>query len=327
LLRPADPAPADEYTTREKITDGLRVAGLASSLFGGATGGGGGRVPAGFGSLPPGFGAALPAANIPGLGVGQTLAPRTPSELGVQGLGNPQDYYRYGYGPAQSFFNNVPQGAPNTSTAFTGYAEGGSVRGELTYDELSPEEKNFVDYHRRNLAVRPLERDGELTTVYGGIDHVDGGEMLHPMYVHGKIQDRDAALAFARDSGIEFPVYPDVATAESREQAIHRNIIDPDMRRYIAGDREFLEGYAGGGDVTGPGDGRSDDIPAMLSDGEYVIDAETVALLGNGSNKAGAAALDSFRVNLRKHKGRDFAKGGFSVKARSPMKYLAGGGK
>jgi hypothetical protein len=61
---------------------------------------------------------------------------------------------------------------------------------------------------------------------------------------------------------------------------------------------DFRQGSA----VHGPGDGQSDDIPAMLADGEYVIDAETVAQIGNGSTKAGAKALDEFRQNIRKHK-------------------------
>ena len=77
--------------------------------------------------------------------------------------------------------------------------------------------------------------------------------------------------------------------------------------------------------VRGAGDGRSDDIPAVLSDGEYVMDAETVALLGNGSNQAGAAQLDRFRANVRKHKGKDLAKGRFSVNAKNPQAYMAGG--
>jgi hypothetical protein len=77
--------------------------------------------------------------------------------------------------------------------------------------------------------------------------------------------------------------------------------------------------------VKGDGDGRSDSIPAALSDGEYVVDAETVSLLGNGSNKAGAHQLDQFRVNLRKHKGAELAKGRFSVNAKNPQAYMAGG--
>jgi len=76
--------------------------------------------------------------------------------------------------------------------------------------------------------------------------------------------------------------------------------------------------------VRGPGTGRSDDIPANLSDGEYVVDAETVALLGDGSSKAGADRLDRFRVNVRKHKGKSLAAGRFSVAAKRPEVYLKG---
>jgi hypothetical protein len=77
--------------------------------------------------------------------------------------------------------------------------------------------------------------------------------------------------------------------------------------------------------VQGPGTGRSDDIPAVLSDGEYVIDAETVALLGDGSSRAGAKKLDDLRVKIRKHKGRNLAKGKFSVDAKHPEAYMFGG--
>ena len=78
----------------------------------------------------------------------------------------------------------------------------------------------------------------------------------------------------------------------------------------------------GGFAVKGRGTGRSDEIDAKLSDGEYVVDAETVALLGDGSSNAGAKALDNLRVAVRKHKGRDLAKGKFSVKAKQPERYL-----
>jgi hypothetical protein len=66
----------------------------------------------------------------------------------------------------------------------------------------------------------------------------------------------------------------------------------------VEGRMDFRRGSA----VHGAGDGQSDDIPAMLADGEYVIDAETVAQIGNGSTKAGAQALDKFREGIRAHK-------------------------
>ena len=76
--------------------------------------------------------------------------------------------------------------------------------------------------------------------------------------------------------------------------------------------------------VRGGGTGRSDEIPAYLSDGEFVVDAETVAMLGDGSSKAGAAALDTMRENIRSHKGKVLAKGKFSPNAKSPLQYLKG---
>ena len=76
--------------------------------------------------------------------------------------------------------------------------------------------------------------------------------------------------------------------------------------------------------AQGSGSGRDDTIDARLSDGEYVIDAETVALLGDGSTKAGAAKLDKMRAELRKQKGKKLAKGQFSTAAKSPLDYMRG---
>ena len=60
------------------------------------------------------------------------------------------------------------------------------------------------------------------------------------------------------------------------------------------------------------------------TDGEYVIDAETVAMLGDGSNRAGADKLDGFRENVRMHKGGNLTKGKFSKDAKSPLEYMRG---
>ena len=56
---------------------------------------------------------------------------------------------------------------------------------------------------------------------------------------------------------------------------------------------EFVTGHTGYY-AQGGGTGQSDDIPALLKDGDYVMDADIVAALGDGSNKAGAEALHHF---------------------------------
>lgn len=215
--------------------DYIRLASLGIStlgkLFGGNGSGSGATISGNMGGLNPVFNKQLPGANMPGLTAGTTSA-RAPSQ---SGLNTQQDWYRYGYGPEQSFFNSVPLQQPNTSQAYTGY------------------EPNTAQRLRQQLGLPPQ-------------GFAEGGSTGY--------------------------------------------------------------GYSEGGDsryVEGPGDGRDDQIPAMLSDGEYVFDAETVALLGNGSNKAGADRLDKFRVNIRKHKGQRLAKGEISADAKGPEHYMAGG--
>lgn len=82
-------------------------------------------------------------------------------------------------------------------------------------------------------------------------------------------------------------------------------LLDPYSYGQFGPEHTFFTGeldMARGGTVRGPGDGQSDSIPAMLSNGEYVIDAETVSALGDGSTDAGAKKLDQMRTRIRKHK-------------------------
>jgi hypothetical protein len=51
--------------------------------------------------------------------------------------------------------------------------------------------------------------------------------------------------------------------------------------------------------VAGEGDGQSDDIPAMLADGEFVFPADVVSALGNGSTKAGTDKLYEMMHSIR----------------------------
>jgi hypothetical protein len=65
---------------------------------------------------------------------------------------------------------------------------------------------------------------------------------------------------------------------------------------------------AKGGYLQGPGDGMSDDIPATingdepaaLADGEFVIPADVVSHLGNGSSEAGSKQLYAMMARIRK---------------------------
>lgn len=73
---------------------------------------------------------------------------------------------------------------------------------------------------------------------------------------------------------------------------------------------------------TPQSDGRSDDIPAMLSPNEFVQDAETTTLLGDGDPAAGSRKWEEMRQIIRKTKGKALAKGKFSPKAPGALDLL-----
>ena len=79
---------------------------------------------------------------------------------------------------------------------------------------------------------------------------------------------------------------------------------------YKAAQGGLLSLHRGGNFLSGGGDGMSDDIPAMigakqparLADGEFVIPADVVSHIGNGSSKAGAAKLYTMMDKIRQER-------------------------
>ena len=92
--------------------------------------------------------------------------------------------------------------------------------------------------------------------------------------------------------------------------------------------RQLITPYFGyGASVPGPGDGMSDSIPASiankqparLADGEFVVPADVVSHLGNGSSKAGAKHLYSMMDRVREARTGTTRQG----KQINPSKFLA----
>lgn len=82
------------------------------------------------------------------------------------------------------------------------------------------------------------------------------------------------------------------------------------QQQYFGGEEPYPSygpGYALGGYLSGAGDGMSDSIkatiggsqPARLADGEFVLPADVVSHIGNGSSKAGARRLYSMMDSIR----------------------------
>lgn len=102
----------------------------------------------------------------------------------------------------------------------------------------------------------------------------------------------------------------------------------PYQPQYAGGGLADLGGYSDGGRMLkGPGDGMSDDIPATiankqparLANEEFVIPADVVSHLGNGSSEAGAKQLYKMMERVRKARTGNKKQG----KQINPDKYLA----
>jgi hypothetical protein len=318
----------DEKSTLETIKDVARVVRAVAPLIplvtGDGDGGGGSSVSSG-----------------PGLTYNPTVLTPTVTPESVRANGGKYPYNPFTYGRAggdqETEYEFFTSAIANPAPVRTGPPEvpGGHKKGgkidhhKLKYEDLSPEEKNAVDYHRRNLAADMVRHNdnGSGSSYIGVINEMNGKETYYPTFWNGKELPREEAERRVRQSGIEFPTYPDYETGLKREKQIHDDIMSPEMNRYLKGDRSFLEGYAGGGEphddmvkhlveyqkggghqgpgkVTGIGSGQEDLIPAWLSDGEYVWSAQDVADLGDGSTDEGVRRLDKMRQMVRKQAGR-----------------------
>jgi hypothetical protein len=66
----------------------------------------------------------------------------------------------------------------------------------------------------------------------------------------------------------------------------------------LTGERVGIASMMQGGEVTGPGTGTSDSVPARLSDGEFVITAKAVRGAGGGDRDIGAARMYDMMAEL-----------------------------
>ena len=125
-------------------------------------------------------------------------------------------------------------------------------------------------------------------------------------------------------AGVQSPMYSQATQAPMERSVLktgYEQMTDPST-----GDQVFAQGGLAqlnqGRAIRGPGDGMSDDIPAhiggvepaALADGEYVLPADVVSHLGNGSTEAGTRKLDGMMSRIRKARTGN-AKQGKQIKA------------
>ena len=310
-------------------------AGLGAALGGGA----GGALGAGLGALSSGgIGGASGSPTLAGSAGTDTLPPNTVDEITVTA----QNAARQGLSLQQMVSLGIPAAAAATAIA--------SLAGSGTPSIAGPADQPQVVDTTGPQQITPPDTAGmtptpSLTPPSNGVlSSVLDAARSHPLFTASLLsalaggtgstgKGNYAIPTGAGTRGSMDPIFsaklPAPTFGVRKPQTVNTDWLTYATRPEQTFFTEVPQGLARGGKpdfaVRGDGTGRSDSIPAKLSDGEYVMDAETVSLLGDGSTDAGAKKLDQFRVNLRKQKGRNLAKGRFSANARQPEAYLTGG--
>jgi len=159
------------------------------------------------------------------------------------------------------------------------------------------------------------EEGGSVEGSTKGITTAEGIASIDPSRVRGDMVDDMAGLPYRYDR-IVTPGALDFYTIPSLEY-------NPET--YARALRK-QEGMAKGGYLDGAGDGMSDSIPATiggkqparLADGEFVIPADVVSHIGNGSSKAGSKRLYAMLDKVRHARTGNKKQG----KEINPAKYM-----
>jgi hypothetical protein len=159
------------------------------------------------------------------------------------------------------------------------------------------------------------------------IDETPAYERSNPMLMNeGGITE---ILESMKNQGLSPEMYENIYGRGNKVIAMQKALKEGKMVNGLAsGGISSLGGYSDGGRMLkGPGDGMSDSIPgviagkqpARLAEGEFVVPADVVSHLGNGSTDAGAKQLYSMMDRVRKARTGNKKQG----KQIKPAKYMA----
>jgi hypothetical protein len=151
---------------------------------------------------------------------------------------------------------------------------------------------------------------------YTPVQAAEGGLMSMPNTVQSTITNNGLKLdpsssvqMYAKGGNIDNETMSIVKHLKTGGAPMHHIAGFLDYRQKMMAQGGHLGGYSDGGRMLkGPGDGMSDDIPASiagiqparLANEEFVIPADVVSHLGNGSSEAGAKVLYNMMDKVRK---------------------------
>ena len=198
----------------------------------------------------------------------------------------------------------IPTYLPRAEITFPAFAALPDVYGEPERDEV-PRRRRDVLPQEDDLSTLDAMPDQEMVTQEGG-GGGGAGNFLNGFGRAPFIENEDSSNVFESvgnifEDGGDTSDWADVAYTALRLSGMmpfaEGGMVDSEPEAFAAGGLVPLEG--GGKVAIGPGGGLDDLIPtsidgrraAALSDGEFVIPADVVSMMGDGSSNAGARRL------------------------------------
>ena len=272
-------------------------------------------MPSGFSAPAQSASAAMTAARTAG-----TAAPLAFREVARQGL-NQGVLSGAGIGTALPGFMQAMQPQPMAMPKRRDIPEAEAMRRERFRPSagyrpgIDPEFEYFgpAIYSNRMagggmVSYRPAGMRQPIYMQAGGIaDMMPGAEMVPAAMAPEQMNDKDIVNGSVSAIRGEIPeeqaaIVLGLFLERFGEEALRRLVSDVRTGK-INGERGDIEGV-----IEGPGDGMDDLVPAMmddgsqdvlLSDGEFIVPADVVSGLGNGSTDAGAEELYNMMDRIR----------------------------
>ena len=209
---------------------------------------------------------------------------------------------------AQAKPSLLQQYGPLAATTLGGAAASDALLGTNLITPPKQEKINTDEIF--GAARRRIEEDPDRYTLSSGF--YEGNPFYDPVLIGETTSTRpDFIPAFDPLAGTQFETYGQVANQPASNQGI-ATLPDGPQGQYgintgfaqnlfsqpsmgVMGN-PFLQAYdplkaKSGGEIVGPGTPTSDSIPAMLSDGEFVMNARAVRGAGGGDRKQGAKRM------------------------------------
>ena len=267
---------------------------LQGALLGGLMGGAGAGVSSlmgGASGAMPGAAAATPAATSAGTqSLAATAGSATPglSASSVPGFMGPVDY-------------SIASGAPSASSGISGLAKAGTMPGLEIAGGPATSQLGLTAPAGAMSSAAPAN-----SSMFG-----KAGQFFEGLTPKQKLLAGGAGIAGI--GMVSDQLRGGIPKKKPYSGALSQYRFDPSAYQPYSyaggGGIAGLGGYSDGGRMLkGPGDGMSDSIPARigakqparLADGEFVVPADVVSHLGNGSTDAGAKQLYSMMNKVRK---------------------------